>query len=239
MNEDMMKLAEEYAAVAQNLLEDQGEPYTEEDIAKVAEFLIENDYPSEDAEPAAEENDFDKLAEEAFLAGFEDEMQKQAMRTPNRMAADIGEYLIDKLVYLKKQKINGEQYLGKKKNPTRYWLANHPKTVGYGAMGLGAAAIGGGGYAGYSAMNKQSEFNKEAAWRSPNRLATDLGEFLLDRLAYPKKGLFQGERYIGAKRNPVRYWLANHPKTVGYGAAGVGAGVVGGAGYAGYRASRG
>ncbi len=141
----MVKLAEQYAEVAQNLLEEQGEPYTEDDIVKVANFLIDEDYPAE-----TPENETEKLAEEAFLAGFIEEMQKvAAWKTPNGYAEALGYRILEALLpAASKLKPDGVRSAIYNK------ALMHPKTVGYGAAALGTGTIGAAGYGGYRLMRK-------------------------------------------------------------------------------------
>jgi len=47
MNNEMVKVASQYAEVAENLLIEQGLRYTDDDVVKVANFLIDQDYPDE------------------------------------------------------------------------------------------------------------------------------------------------------------------------------------------------
>lgn len=70
--QEMQKLANEYAGVAEQLLQQNGNPYTEEDVIKVAEFLIDQDYPEEQEKTAAEQ------LQEIRMAAFNDELEKNA-----------------------------------------------------------------------------------------------------------------------------------------------------------------
>ncbi len=237
MNEDMMKLAEEYAAAAQTLLEEQGEPYTEEDIAKVAEFLIDSDYPSEDEAPEGEltqeemsklsEEDYEKLAEEAFVLGFEDEMEKQAKwPTPNQMAADFGAYILSMLA-----KNPAALKPGGMKAKAYDFFAKHPKTLGYGTAATGALAVGGAGYGATKLMQKKSSFEKEAF--SPNQAMRDFANYMANKAAV-------GD-YVGSKvpfRNKAAIWMSKNPLKTGYGTVGLGALGVGGVGTGIYNAVR-
>lgn len=77
---DLEKLAHDYAAKAEQLLQQNGQPYTEDDIVKVAEFLIDNEYPQED--PVKE-------LEQIKVAAFYDELEKLAEANPDSGLSEL------------------------------------------------------------------------------------------------------------------------------------------------------
>lgn len=67
--DEFEKLASQYVEAAVKMLEENGQPYGDDDIEKVASFLIDADY-AQDQQPVDEEA--------VRVAAFYDELQKQA-----------------------------------------------------------------------------------------------------------------------------------------------------------------
>ena len=157
MNEDMVKLAEEYAEIAENLLEENGQAYTEDDVVKVANALIDLDYPEENED--TDEEDYEKLAEDAFLDGFNDELEKVAA-TYSRAGGLPGEGVTRGL---SQAEMVGAAVMEKIRPVTRYKSRGrglgaaayrNPGRVGKAAMILGALGLlGAGAGAGYGFSN--------------------------------------------------------------------------------------
>jgi hypothetical protein len=153
MNTEMEKLAGEYAELADALLQDQGVQYTDEDVVKVANFLIDNDYPDEQEKTAEE------VLDEIRTAAFYDEIEKQAgvkdtfaratealeMLGHNMGMATLPEKLHGRLSKVERARMALGSHINR--NATAY---------GTGTVGAGAGLVGGGGYAGYSALKKQA-----------------------------------------------------------------------------------
>jgi len=143
--EAMYKLAEEYASVAVQLLEQQGQPYGDEDIIKVSEFLIDQDYKQE----------IEKRAEEARVSAFYSELEKQA--------AGMGGVLpwIDDVMRSGALKILPTKVptgpVSNNMNKARNWLANsiwdNPRKW---AAGIGGAGVVGTGLAGKAIFGRRS-----------------------------------------------------------------------------------
>lgn len=240
MNEDIVKLAEEYASMAQKLLEEQGEPYTEEDIAKVAEFLIDNDYPSEDGVLSEQmskisEEDYEKLAEEAFILGFEDELEKQAkLPTPNQVAADFGAYILSKL-FKNPSALKPDGFRAKVYN----YLVKHPKTLGYGTAMTGAAGVGAAAIGTSRLMQKKSSFEKSAF--SPNQSMRDLAEWIAKNTQGPVNHVLvapNGAIPPATLRDKVTGFIRRNPLKTGYGTVGLGVLGIGGTSAGIYNAMR-
>lgn len=213
--EALYKLAEEYAQVAEGLLEEQGLRYTEEDVIKVAEFLIDQD--NVDAEKTAEEQ-----LEEIRLAAFYDELEKDAAATGSILNTakkylgfehmkNLGNYLRPGL-----PKGNRTDMLAQGQRKLFRSMRDNPAAYGYGAVGTaGAAAFGAG------------RMSKSAAVKSPNQLAYDIGWAIQKALKADSK---RHGKLVGLQRKARRFAFDN-PKTVGYSAMAGAAAAAGGAGY--------
>ncbi len=152
MDQEMLKLAEEYAVIAEELLEDNGMPYDEDDVIKVASFLIDNEVDFEDEDD--EDEEFDE--EDVRLAAFYDELEKDAGKLGKRISGHLyntGVGLSNKLWGKgpkKGAKLNWRQNLARKMVRTN----KNARRTGAAVYGAGALAAGGAGYGIYRGTRK-------------------------------------------------------------------------------------
>lgn len=138
MDQEMVKLAGQYAELAETLLQKQGQRYTDEDIIKVANYLIDQDYP--DLEKTAEE----ELAE-IRTAAFYDELEKNAFW--QKLVG--GAKTVGKAIHGGAENIgfHTSRALMNKKLPkwmqdAGYWAGQNMHATGYALGGAGALGAG-------------------------------------------------------------------------------------------------
>lgn len=140
-NEDMQKLASEYAAVAENLLQQNGTEFTEDDVIKVAEFLIDQDYP--ETEKTAEEE-----LQDIRVAAFNDELEKDAF--VGKFFSNVHGAFKGLGQGVKRHMAPHTSKVGPNPKGTsavnRFFANRGDATVGYGAAALGVGTVGAAGY---------------------------------------------------------------------------------------------
>jgi hypothetical protein len=133
--DEMEKIAAEYAELAQALLEENGQPYGDDDIVKVASFLIDADYEQEEVDEDA-----------IRAAAFYDELEKSAGARMDKAKANAGKAW------------NWVKDKGKRgTEATKGHMKKH-----YGKYVAGAGGAAAGGAAGYMAgkgRKKKASFN--------------------------------------------------------------------------------
>lgn len=140
-----IKFLEKYAALAEDLLIKQGDPYTPDDVEKVAEFLIKADFQRAD-----EIDQVENLVKQGQLQaqGFANELSKIAGKDAleklalggflKTLAGKAGTTYGNAFVKLKNAKSKAQKALGKAKKV----LKNNPKeSAGIFAGGVGTGAL--------------------------------------------------------------------------------------------------